>query len=66
VGLSNHTAAQVAALQAHLPFPLAAVQIEFSPLVIEPLYDGTLDQAQALGLAVLAWSRWRKAARATA
>jgi predicted oxidoreductase len=56
VGLSNHTAAQVAALQAHLPFPLAAVQIEFSPLVIEPLYDGTLDQAQALGLAVLAWS----------
>lgn len=56
VGLSNHTAAQVEALRAHLPFPLAAVQIEFSPLVIEPLYDGTLDQAQAHGLAVLAWS----------
>mgnify|MGYP002779888887 CR=1 FL=1 len=55
-GLSNHTAAQVAALQACLPFPLAAVQIEFSPLVVEPLYDGTLDQAQELGVAVLAWS----------
>ncbi|HQT55641.1 MAG TPA: aldo/keto reductase, partial [Phenylobacterium sp.] len=33
VGLSNHTAAQVSALQAHLAFPIACVQIEFSPLV---------------------------------
>ena len=56
VGLSNHTAAQVAALQAHLPFPLACVQIEFSALAIEPLSDGTLDQAMANGMGVLAWS----------
>lgn len=56
VGLSNHTAAQVTALQAHLPFPLACIQIEFSALAIDPLSDGTLDQAMADGIGVLAWS----------
>ena len=56
VGVSNHTPAQVAALAAHLPFPLATVQPEFSPLTIDPLYDGVLDQAVELGLGVLAWS----------
>jgi predicted oxidoreductase len=56
VGVSNYTAAQTSALQAHLPFPIVAVQVEFSPLAIEPLSDGTLDQAMAAGMAVLAWS----------
>jgi predicted oxidoreductase len=56
VGVSNYTAAQTAALQAHLPFPLACIQIEFSALVIDPLTDGTLDQALATGMGVLAWS----------
>lgn len=56
VGVSNHTAAQTAALQAHLGFPIAAIQIELSPLVVAPLYDGTLDQALETGMAVLAWS----------
>ena len=56
VGVSNHTTAQVAALQDHLPFPIAAIQIECSPLAIQPIVDGTLDQAMALGMAVLAWS----------
>jgi predicted oxidoreductase len=55
-GVSNHTPAQVAALQAHLPFPLVAVQPEFSPLHIAPLYDGVLDLALERDLAVLAWS----------
>jgi len=55
-GVSNFTAAQTAALQAHLPFPLAATQIEFSPLYISPIADGVLDQAMELGLTVLAWS----------
>jgi predicted oxidoreductase len=55
-GVSNHTAAQTAALQAHLPFPLASVQPEFSPLAIAPLSDGVLDQAMERGYAVLAWS----------
>ncbi len=56
VGVSNHSAAQVAALRAHLPFPIAAIQIEFSPLAIDPIADATLDQAMARGMAVLAWS----------
>lgn len=56
VGVSNHTTAQVEALQAHLAFPIAAIQIEFSPLAIQPIADGTLDQAMARGMAVLAWS----------
>lgn len=56
IGVSNHTAAQTAALQAHLAFPIACIQIEFSPLAIGPLSDGVLDQALATGMGVLAWS----------
>ncbi|HEX9140512.1 MAG TPA: aldo/keto reductase [Steroidobacteraceae bacterium] len=55
-GVSNYTAAQTRALQAHLPFALASIQPEFSPLVTEPLTDGTLDLAEEFELAVLAWS----------
>lgn len=55
-GVSNHTPAQVAALQAHLPFPLASVQPEFSALAIAPLSDGVLDQAVERDFVVLAWS----------
>ena len=51
-GVSNYTAAQVDALCAHLPFDLAAVQNEFSPLAIEPLADATLDGAMRRGMAV--------------
>lgn len=55
-GVSNYTPAQVAALTAHLPFPLLSVQPEFSPLHIDPLFDGVLDQALERNLAVLTWS----------
>lgn len=55
-GVSNYTAAQTAALQAHLPFPLASVQPELSPLASVALDDGVLDQAMERGMAVLAWS----------
>lgn len=55
-GVSNHTPAQVAALRAHLPFPLASVQPEFSALALAPLTNGVMDQAMELGLVVLAWS----------
>lgn len=55
-GVSNHTPAQVAALQAHLNFSLVSIQPEFSPLALLPLTDGTIDQAMQQGLAVLAWS----------
>jgi predicted oxidoreductase len=55
-GVSNYTPAQVAALRAHLPFELASIQPEFSPLAIEALGDGVLEQAVELGLGVMAWS----------
>lgn len=56
IGVSNFTTSQIAALQAHLPFPLVSTQPEFSALHSRPLWDGTLDQAMQLDLAVLAWS----------
>jgi predicted oxidoreductase len=56
VGVSNHTPSQVAALEAHLPFPLAAHQFELSAAHLRPLRDGTLDQCTRTGLAPLAWS----------
>ncbi|PXA83442.1 aldo/keto reductase [Nostoc sp. 3335mG] len=56
IGVSNFTPAQVAALTAFLTIPLASTQPEFSPLHLDPMWDGTLDQAMALDLAVLAWS----------
>jgi predicted oxidoreductase len=55
-GVSNFTTAQVAALRAHLDFPLASIQPEFSPFHIDPVADGTLDQALECNMAVLAWS----------
>jgi aryl-alcohol dehydrogenase-like predicted oxidoreductase len=56
VGVSNHSVAQTAALQAHLEVPLVSVQPEWSAVQLDPLRDGTLDHAMATGLAVLAWS----------
>lgn len=55
-GVSNYSAAQTRALAAHLPFPLASLQPQFSPLVIDALADGVLDLAQEKGYGVLAWS----------
>ncbi len=56
VGVSNHTPAQVAALQAHLDFPLAVIQPEFSATCLDPIRDGTFDQAMQLGIVPMAWS----------
>lgn len=56
IGVSNFTAAQTAALQAWLPFPLASHQPEFSALHTAPLFDGIADQAMERDMAVLAWS----------
>jgi predicted oxidoreductase len=55
-GVSNQTPAQTAALQAHLPFPLASTQPELSVVALQALRDGTLDQCAALGITPLAWS----------
>ena len=55
-GVSNHTPAQTAALQAHLPMPLVSTQPEFSAAQPAPMFDGTFDHAALTGLSVLAWS----------
>ncbi len=55
-GVSNYSAAQLEALIAHLPFALASMQSELSPLALEPLADGTLDAAMRRGTAFIAWS----------
>jgi predicted oxidoreductase len=56
VGISNHTAAQHDALAAHLPFPLAAHQVELSALALGPFWDGTLDRCARDAVTPLAWS----------
>lgn len=53
-GASNHAPAQFAML--HRRFPLATNQVEFSPLQMRALADGTLDQATDMGLRPMAWS----------
>lgn len=56
VGISNHTPAQHEALAAHLPFPLATTQPEYSPAELGPLRDGTFDLCMRDGVLPLAWS----------
>ncbi len=56
VGVSNYSPAQLAALRRFLKAPLAAHQIEFSALHMEPLFDGVCDQAMAEGVDLFAWS----------
>ncbi len=53
-GVSNHSASQFALL--HRRFPLVTHQVEFSPLQMQALADGTLEQALDLGLRPMAWS----------
>jgi len=55
-GVSNFTPAQAALLASRLPFPLATNQIEFSPLHLTPLGDGTLDWCQRQKLRPMVWS----------
>ena len=53
-GVSNHTASQFALLNQH--HPLLTNQLELSVLAMNALDDGTLDQAQLLGLRPMIWS----------
>ena len=53
-GVSNHSASQFALLHRHTP--LLTNQLELSPLHLDALDDGTLDQAQQLGLRPMIWS----------
>lgn len=56
IGVSNYAIHELDALQAFLDLPIVSTQPEFSALHTTPLYDGTLDQAMARDMAVLAWS----------
>ncbi|MFY9351249.1 MAG: aldo/keto reductase [Sphingobium sp.] len=56
IGVSNYAIHELDALQSFLDLPIVSTQPEFSALRPAPLYDGTLDQAMARGMAVLAWS----------
>jgi len=56
VGVSNHTPAQVEALAAHLPFPIATNQPEYSAAHLDPLRDGTFDACMRTGTVAMAWS----------
>ncbi|MEK8052048.1 aldo/keto reductase [Ideonella sp. DXS22W] len=53
-GVSNFTPSQLAPL--HRRIALATTQIECSPLHLDPLHDGTLDQCVDLGLRPMIWS----------
>lgn len=53
-GVSNHSTSQFALLHQH--HPLITNQMELSPLQMDALDDGTLDQAQQLGLRPMIWS----------
>ena len=53
-GVSNFTPAQFELL--HSSIPLATNQVECSPLHLEPIHDGTFDQAQRLRLPPMVWS----------
>ena len=56
VGVSNFTVAQHDALAAHLPFPIASTQPQFSITSLDPMRDGTFDRAMRDGVTPLAWS----------
>lgn len=55
-GVSNFTPSQVELLASRLSQPLVSNQIEFGPLHLDPLVDGTLDQCQRLRILPMAWS----------
>ena len=54
VGVSNHSPSQLALL--HHRYPVTTNQIELSPLHLDALGDGTLDQCLDLGIRPMIWS----------
>ncbi|MGL5837408.1 MAG: aldo/keto reductase [Sphingorhabdus sp.] len=55
-GVSNYTQAQIATLSQFLSVPIVSTQPELSPVRIDCIENGELDQAIAMDMAVLAWS----------
>jgi predicted oxidoreductase len=55
-GVSNYNVHQFELLNSRMEQPLVTNQIEFHLLHMEPIYDGSLDQCQRLGIQPMAWS----------
>jgi predicted oxidoreductase len=55
-GVSNFTQAQITTLAQFSSVPIVSTQPELSPLRIDTIENGELDQAIAMDLAVMAWS----------
>lgn len=55
-GVSNYNTHQFDLLNSRMEVPLVTNQIEFSLLHMDPIYDGTADQCQRLGVRPMAWS----------
>ena len=55
-GVSNFTTAQITTLAQFSSVPIVSTQPELSPLRIDTIENGELDQAMMLGLTPLAWS----------
>lgn len=55
-GVSNFTPSQIATLQQFCPVPIVSTQPELSPVRIDTIENGELEQAIAMDMAVLAWS----------
>lgn len=56
VGVSNYTIHQFATLDKLMGGTLATNQVEFSPLCMDPIYDGTFDQCLQGKVRAMAWS----------
>jgi predicted oxidoreductase len=56
IGVSNFSPHQIDALTNHMKAPLSATQVEFSAAHVEPILDGSLDQAMRESFGVYAWS----------
>lgn len=55
-GVSNFTPSQFELLQSKMDLPLVTNQVECSLLHLDPIYDGTFDQAQQLNFSPMIWS----------
>jgi len=55
-GVSNFTVSQFDLLASQMDFPLLTNQVEFSPLHLNPLDNGSFDLCQQLGISPMAWS----------
>lgn len=61
-GVSNYNVHQFDLLNSRMDQPLVTNQVEFSLLHMDPIYDGTADQCQRLGIKPMAWSPLAKGA----